>query len=139
MARVLARDTGPMFEMNTTPLIDVMLVLLIMLIMTIPPRTHAVKLDLPMCPPPPTLKVNPVKNEVAVTAAGAILWNGDPVSKRNLAYQLELTRQMKPQPELHLRPDAAARYEMVDEVLAITRRAGVTNMGFVGNEQYREF
>src|SRR6476646_7643485 len=90
----------PMMEINTTPLIDVMLVLLIMLIITIPPQTHAVKLDLPV-------------NQTNVTP-----------------------QQMNPVPELHLQPDATARYELVDEVLAVTKKAHVQKMGFVGNEYY---
>ena len=100
----------PMLDINVTPLIDVMLVLLIMLIITIPPQTHAVKLDLPVNqpnqPPPP---IEPVKNTVGVTAQGAITWNGSPISKQQLRQYLEVTQQMNPIPELHLQPDATAR------------------------------
>jgi biopolymer transport protein ExbD len=132
-------DSSPMLEMNTTPLIDVMLVLLVMFIITIPTQTHAVKLDLPSnvcreCPPP-----NPTRNTVTITPAGAILWNGTPLTRPQLAWELAATKRMTPQPELHLQPDSAARYEIVDEVLAITKRAGIANMGFVGNERYRDF
>ena len=127
----------PMLDINVTPLIDVMLVLLIMLIMTIPPQTHAVKLDLPVNqpnnPPPP---IQPVKNTVGVTAQGQITWNGTPISQQQLRQYLEVTQQMNPIPELHLQPDATARYELVDEVLAITKKAHVQKMGFVGNEYY---
>jgi biopolymer transport protein ExbD len=129
----------PMLDINVTPLIDVMLVLLIMLIMTIPPQTHAVKLDLPVNqpnnPPPP---IQPVKNTVGVTAQGAITWNGTPITKQQLRQYLEVTQQMNPIPELHLQPDATARYELVDEVLAITKKAHVQKMGFVGNEYYAQ-
>ena len=129
----------PMIDINTTPLIDVMLVLLIMLIITIPVQTHAVKLDLPVNqenqPPPP---VDPVKNKVVVAANGQILWNGTPVSKPQLRAFLDATQQMNPIPELHLQPDATARYELVDEVLAITKQAHVSKMGFVGNEYYTQ-
>ena len=129
----------PMLDINVTPLIDVMLVLLIMLIITIPPQTHAVKLDLPVNqpnqPPPP---IQPVKNTVGVTAPGAITWNGSPISKQQLRQYLEVTQQMNPIPELHLQPDATARYELVDEVLAITKKAHVQKMGFVGNEYYAQ-
>ena len=129
----------PMLDINVTPLIDVMLVLLIMLIITIPPQTHAVKLDLPVNqpnqPPPP---IQPVKNTVGVTAQGAITWNGPPISKEQLRQYLEVTQQMNPIPELHLQPDATARYELVDEVLAITKKAHVQKMGFVGNEYYAQ-
>jgi biopolymer transport protein ExbD len=129
----------PMLDINVTSLIDVMLVLLIMLIITIPPQTHAVKLDLPVNqpnqPPPP---IQPVKNTVGVTAQGAITWNGSPISKQQLRQYLEVTQQMNPIPELHLQPDATARYELVDEVLAITKKAHVQKMGFVGNEYYAQ-
>ncbi|HYX45517.1 MAG TPA: biopolymer transporter ExbD [Sphingomicrobium sp.] len=128
----------PMLDINVTPLIDVMLVLLIMLIITIPPQTHAVKLDLPVNqpnqPPPP---IQPLKNTVGVTAGNQITWNGSPITQDQLRSYLEVTQQMNPIPELHLQPDATARYELVDEVLAITKRAHVQKMGFVGNEYYQ--
>jgi biopolymer transport protein ExbD len=127
----------PMMEINTTPLIDVMLVLLIMLIVTIPPQTHAVKLDLPVnqpnVTPPP---IDPVKNKIVITPQGQVLWNGTPVDLTTLRQYLDLTTTMRPVPELHLQPDAQARYELVDEVLAVCKRAQVTAMGFVGNEYY---
>src|SRR5438445_777362 len=126
----------PMMDINTTPLIDVMLVLLIMFIITIPIQTHAVKLDLPPptnTPPPP---IEPTKNIVVVTAQAQILWNGTPVTQEQLRQYLDVTQQMNPIPELHLQPDATARYELVDEVLAVTKRAHVQKMGFVGNEYY---
>ena len=127
----------PMMDINTTPLIDVMLVLLIMFIITIPPQSHAVKLDLPQnqqnqTPPP----IDPVKNKVVVTTGGAVLWNGAPVNLTQLRQFLDVTQQMDPVPELHLQPEPEARYELVDEVLAVTKRANVTKMGFVGNEAY---
>ena len=130
------REGEPMMDINTTPLIDVMLVLLIMLIITIPPQTHAVKLDLPVnsqTPPPP---INPVKNVLTINAQDQVLWNGTPVSLEQLRTYLDATQQMNPIPELHLQPDATARYEVVDEVLAVTKRAHIQKMGFVGNEYY---
>ncbi|QNP44305.1 biopolymer transporter ExbD [Sphingomonas daechungensis] len=130
----------PMMDINMTPLIDVMLVLLIMFIITIPIQTHAVKLDLPVdqtnTPPPP---IDPVKNKVVITAGGEILWNGGPVNQQQLRQYLELSQQIQPIPELHLQPEPDARYELVDEVLAITKRAHVEKMGFVGNEAYMNF
>ena len=126
----------PMMDINTTPLIDVMLVLLIMFIITIPVQTHAVKLDLPQnsnTPPPPIL---PTKNEVAITNTGQILWNGTPVDLTTLRQYLDQSQTLNPVPELHLRPASDARYEVVDSVLAVTKRANVTKMGFVGNEAY---
>jgi biopolymer transport protein ExbD len=127
----------PMLDINTTPLIDVMLVLLIMFIITIPIQTHAVKLDLPVQQPyPPPQVIEPIKNKVVVSAQGQILWNGSPVTKQQLRQYLDVTQQMNPIPELHLQPDSTARYELVDEVLAITKQARVQKMGFVGNEYY---
>src|ERR1043165_2049464 len=93
---------APMLEMNTTPLIDVMLVLLVMFIITIPIQTHAVKLDLPTCANCPI--PNATKNEVAITRSGAILWNGTQVGEDGLRYELAQTKRMRPEPELHLRP-----------------------------------
>jgi biopolymer transport protein ExbD len=127
----------PMMDINTTPLIDVMLVLLIMFIITIPIQTHAVKLDMPQdtgdATPPP---IDPIKNKVVITAAGQILWNGAPLNLVQLRQYLDATQQMNPVPELHLQPEPNARYEIVDEVLAVTKRANVEKMGFVGNEAY---
>jgi len=130
-------SSEPMMEINTTPLIDVMLVLLIMFIITIPVQTHAVKLDLPQnvdnpTPPP----IDPVKNKIVIMPDGAILWNGAPVNLVTLRQYLDITTTMTPTPELHLQPHPEARYELVDEVLAVTKRAQVTAMGFVGNESY---
>ena len=141
MAMSGGRDDGqPMMEMNTTPLIDVMLVLLIMFIITIPIQTHAVKIDLPVnspenTPPP----IDPIKNKVSVDPSGTITWNGSPIDLVTLRLYLTRTRAMTPEPELHVQPDPQARYEVVDNVLAIVKRSGVTKMGFVGNEQYRAF
>jgi biopolymer transport protein ExbD len=127
----------PMMDINTTPLIDVMLVLLIMFIITIPIQSHAVKLDLPQNTntnePPP---IDPVKNKVVITAGNQVLWNGAPVQLPQLRAYLDQTQQMNPIPELHLQPEPTARYVLVDEVLAVTKRARVEKMGFVGNEAY---
>ena len=139
-AATLSDDGEPMMDINTTPLIDVMLVLLIMFIITIPIQTHAVKLDLPQddgsnTPPP----VDPVKNKIVITQGGDVLWNGAPVNLIQLRQFLDISQQMVPVPELHLQPEPEARYELVDEVLAVTKRASVEKMGFVGNEAYMEF
>ena len=135
-----AEEGEPMMDINTTPLIDVMLVLLIMFIITIPIQTHAVKLDLPQdnpnnTPPP----IDPVKNKIVVTRDGQIMWNGNPVNPIQLRQFLDITTTMTPVPELHLQPEPEARYELVDEVLAVTKRAKVQAMGFVGNEAYATF
>ena len=130
----------PMMDINMTPLIDVMLVLLIMFIITIPIQTHAVKLDLPVNQPqnnPPPIE--PVKNEVAILPANVVLWNGRPINLVTLRQYLNLSQQIQPIPELHLQPEPEAKYVLVDEVLAITKRARVEKMGFVGNEAYMNF
>jgi biopolymer transport protein ExbD len=129
----------PMMDINTTPLIDVMLVLLIMFIITIPIQTHAVKIDLPTNNTSQTPPIDTVKNKVVVTAQGQVLWNGTPIDLQTLRSYLALTLQLPTEPELHLQPDPQARYETVDEVLAVTKRSGVTKMGFVGNEAYGNF
>jgi biopolymer transport protein ExbD len=126
----------PMMDINTTPLIDVMLVLLIMFIITIPVQTHAVKLDLPTpnsAPPPPIL---PTKNEVAILNTDQVLWNGTPVDMGTLRQYLDQSQTLNPIPELHIRPAQDARYEVVDNVLAQTKFAHISKMGFVGNEAY---
>jgi biopolymer transport protein ExbD len=133
-------DGEPMMEMNTTPLIDVMLVLLIMFIITIPVQTHAVKIDLPVdSPAPPEVLIEPVKNKLIIDTNDTLSWNGTPVSQSQLAGILAQTRNMEPEPELQFQPDARARYQIVDEVLVVIKRSGVTKLGFVGNEQYGSF
>ena len=137
MALKTAAESAPMGEINMTPLIDVMLVLLVMFIITIPLQTHAVKLDLPKCEGCPVPQA--LKNKLVITNGNAILWNGTPVSKQDLRYLLNQTARMKPEPELHFQPESEARFALVDEVLAMTKRAGVKKMGFVGNEAYTTF
>ena len=138
MAMSGGREDGePMMDMNMTPLIDVLLVLLIMFIITIPIQTHAVKVDLPQnqnTPPPP---VEPTKNTVSIDPAGGIAWNGAPVNEVLLRQYLDTSAAMTPEPELHFQPDPQARYEVVDKVLAVIKRSAVTKLGFIGNEQYR--
>jgi biopolymer transport protein ExbD len=127
---------NPIDQMNTTPLIDVMLVLLIMFIITIPIQTHAIKLDLPNGPPPRILQPRPLVNEIGITKAGGLLWNGSPMSEAAVRAELRFTQQMRPVPELHLRPDPEARYEVVDKLLATIKQEQVEKVGFVGNERY---
>ena len=141
MAMSAGSDDGePMMEMNTTPLIDVMLVLLIMFIITIPIQTHAVKIDLPSNnnPPPPDT-VDPVKNKVMIDAAGTITWNGNPIDKLTLRQYLRASMALPVEPELQFEPDRQTRYVTVDEVLAIIKASKVTKLGFVGNERYYNF
>jgi biopolymer transport protein ExbD len=126
----------PMVEMNTTPLIDVMLVLLIMLIVTLPIMTHAVKLDMPR---PNPNQVTPPEPPVVITLTidydGTVLWNGTPVAGLGqLERYLLVERDRVPQPEVHIRPYESAKYEVVAKVLAITQRTGIKKMGIFGNE-----
>ncbi|MEA3011909.1 MAG: biopolymer transport protein ExbD [Sphingomonadales bacterium] len=130
-------SSEPMMDINTTPLIDVMLVLLIMFIITIPVQTHAVKLDLPQASNERPL-VDPQKNVVVILPDDTVLWNGGPVTMTILRQYLDASKNMPTPPELHLQPHAEARYEVVDEVLAQTKLAEITTMGFVGNEYYAD-
>lgn len=128
---------GSMGEMNTTPLIDVMLVLLIMFIITIPVQTHAVKLDLP----PPNNQpnnVDPVFNQVDIDFLSQIYWNKQPVDLETLRGYMKQAAALPTEPELRLRPEALAKYEIVDQVMAEAQQAGITKMGFVGNEAYAQ-
>jgi biopolymer transport protein ExbD len=129
-----------MVEMNTTPLIDVMLVLLVMLIVTIPIQTHAVKLDLPQNQnPPPPQDVMPEVVNLEIDFDGTVIWNGTPVTSRaQLDQFFQSTAAKIPQPEVHLRPNRLAKYDAVARTLADAQRLGVTKIGFVGNEQYIE-
>jgi biopolymer transport protein ExbD len=137
MDQAQTREPQVLSDINTTPLIDVMLVLLIMFIITIPLQSHAVKLDLPSGPPP--VEIRQPSNRILITGAGVIVWNETPVTKAQLRAQLAAVGAMPKQPELHLQPEPTARYNLVDEVLAMTKRANVTRLGFVGNEQYGQF
>ncbi|MEN3973347.1 biopolymer transporter ExbD [Sphingomicrobium sp. XHP0235] len=128
-------EAAPMSDLNTTPLIDVMLVLLIMFIITIPIQSHAVKIDLPTAGALPET-LDPVRNKIVILEAGTIVWNGEPVSFADLETLLDLTTQIEVEPELHLQPEGDAPYDVVDHVIAATKRAGVTKVGFVGNEAY---
>ena len=121
-------EGSPMMDINTTPLIDVMLVLLIMFIITIPIQTHAVKLDLP--PPSNT------PNQVNIDFLGSIYCNNKEVSMPQLINYFKQAEALPVEPELRLKPDPLAKYEIVDKVMAAAQQAGVKKMGFVGNEQY---
>ncbi|RYY09167.1 MAG: biopolymer transporter ExbD [Alphaproteobacteria bacterium] len=127
----------PMMEMNTTPLIDVMLVLLIMFIITLPIQTHAVKVDLPQNSRNQPNPVDAQKNKVTIDQAGIVAWNGAPVDDVTLRQYLDASAALNPEPELHFQPAPDAKYESVDRVLAVIKRSGVTKLGFIGNEQYR--
>lgn len=123
-------------DINTTPLIDVMLVLLIMLIITIPAQLHSVNLDMPVGTPP-TKKVDPIVIKIDVTAAGVINWNNEVIANRaDLDARLTAAKLIQPQPELHIKSDAKAKYDVVAGVLASAQRIGLTKLGIVGSEQF---
>jgi len=124
-----------MMDINMTPLIDVMLVLLIMFIITIPVMTHAVKLDMPRASNAPSL-AEPVVINLEIDFDGTVLWNGTPVEYEALEGYFRREAAMEPQPELHIRPSKRAKYDVVARVLASAQRNGMRKIGFVGNEQF---
>ena len=134
VARRLPEDIQPMTEINTTPLIDVMLVLLIMFIITVPTQTNNVRVDLPR--PAPPQPVQPLSNELALSNSGALSWNGRAIDDAMLASLLGEVAARTPQPEVHFRPDGAVRYERVDQVLGVAARSGASSFGFSGNERF---
>ena len=132
-------EGDPMMEINMTPLIDVMLVLLTLLIITLPIQTHAVKLDMPR-PNPNQNKplIDIPKIRLTIDFDGTILWNGSPVDRATLdGYFLDASTQ-DPQPEIHLEPNKLAKYDVVAKVLADAQRLGVKKIGFTGLEQYMQ-
>lgn len=131
------QDDEVMVEINTTPLIDVMLVLLIMLIITIPIQTHSVKLNLPVGTPPPPVE-KPQVITVLVDAHGDLFWNNAPVSSTELNSRLQAMVSAGNQAEIHLRPNRNAPYDQVALVLSAAQRLGVHKLGLVGNEQFAE-
>lgn len=133
-------DGEPMMDMNMTPLIDVLLVLLIMFIITIPVATHSVDIDLPQGnPPPQDIVIDPVKNKLVLTQADQILWNGTVIDSGQLVTLLADTTRMAVEPELQFEPEPLASYDITAKVLQIIKQSGVTKFGFVGNERYRTF
>jgi biopolymer transport protein ExbD len=131
-------EDQPKRDMNVVPLIDVLLVLLIMFIITIPIQTHATKLDLP---PPSNLPqdIKPDFNQINIDFLNTVYWNDQEVTFEQLDIYLRQIGAIQPaqaQPELRLRPDSLARYEVVNRVMAMAQQAGIAKMGFVGNEAY---
>jgi len=125
-----------MMDINTTPLIDVMLVLLIMLIITIPAQLHSVNLDMPVNTNAPK-KFDPVVIKIDVNAQSVVNWNGKPIASRaELEQKLTEAAAVQPQPELHIRSHAKAKYEAVAGVMASAQRMGLTKLGIVGSEQF---
>jgi len=134
-----AGSDEPVCDVNTTPLIDVMLVLLVMLIVTLPLMTHAVKLDMPrpnpaQAEPPPPAEII----QVEVDFDGTVLWNGSPVTLATLESYFRQESEKDPQPEIHLRPDSRARYDVVANVMAAAQRSRMVKMGFTNVAEFRD-
>ena len=127
-----------MMDINTTPLIDVMLVLLIMLIITIPIQLHAVNMDMPVGNPPPPL-VKPEVVKIDVDPQSLVYWNGVVLADRSeLEFKMRAAAAQSVQPEVHLRPNKSAKYDVVAGVMASAQRLGLTKIGIIGSEQFLE-
>ena len=133
--RVGAGDPEVMLDINTTPLIDVMLVLLVMLIITIPIQLHAVKLEMPVGVPPDST-IKPDKVQIGIDGQSVIHWNGLPVTAEELDRKMSLVAQQPVRPEIHLRPDKDARYAAFAKVLSATKRHGLDKVAVIGSEQF---
>jgi biopolymer transport protein ExbD len=130
------KEADVMVDINTTPLIDVMLVLLIMLIITIPIQTHAVKLNMPVGKPPPS-NVQPQIVTIDIDFDGTIIWNGEQLAGRpELEARMRNAAASADQPEIHLRPNKLVKYRNVAMVMASAQRLGLTKIGIVGHEQF---
>jgi biopolymer transport protein ExbD len=140
MAYASTSSVRPLSEMNTTPLIDVMLVLLIMLIMTIPLTTNSLDVELPRPPKDDALvEPDPVRNLLVVERDGGLRWNDRLVTEPQLAALLAEVRTMRPEPEVQFRPEPNASYERSARVVLIVKQSRVTRFGFLDNEKYRHF
>ena len=143
MAMNIGPDSGSsepevMIEINTTPLIDVMLVLLIMLIITIPIQLHSVNLNMPVGVPPPS-SIKPEVVKVDIDDKSVVYWQGEALPSREaLDAKMQAAAAQPVQPEVHLRPNKFAKYEVVAYVLASSQRLGLTRIGVVGSEQFAE-
>lgn len=127
----------PMGELNTTPLIDILLVLLVMLILTLPPLTDSLEWPLPNAAPAHDRHPDRIRNVLSITSGDAVLWNGERTNQRELEAMLGEMVTMKPEPELAIAPEAEASYSRSAQVLLLVKQSGATRVGFVGNERYR--
>ena len=124
-----------MMDINTTPLIDVMLVLLVMLIITIPIQLHSVNLEMPVGAPP-TTQVKPEKIQIDIDASSVVYWQGLPVTAEELDAKMKAISQQSSQAEVHIRPNKEARYAVFANVLSSSRRVGLTKIAVIGSEQF---
>jgi biopolymer transport protein ExbD len=122
-------------EINTTPLIDVMLVLLVMLIITIPIQLHAVNLDMPVGAPP-TNDIKPPKIQIDIDENSVVYWQGEAVDAATLDANMAAISQEATQPEVHIRPNKASQYAVFANVLSTSKRKGLTKMAVIGSEQF---
>ena len=133
-------DGDSICDINTTPLIDVMLVLVVMLILTLPVMNHAVKLDMPNpnAPPPPPQQVQPEVVDLEIYSDGTIVWDGNNVDLKTLEGYFQTDAAKDPQPEIHLRPDRRAKYDVVAKVLAAAQRNHMKRIGFVNVAEFSQ-
>ena len=124
-----------LMEINTTPLIDVMLVLLVMLIITIPIQLHAVNLDMPVGAPP-TNDIKPPKIQIDIDENSVVYWQGEAVDAATLEVNMATISQEAAQPEVHIRPNKASQYAVFANVLSTSKRKGLTKMAVIGSEQF---
>jgi biopolymer transport protein ExbD len=130
------KEPDVMIDINTTPLIDVMLVLLVMLIITLPIQLHAINLNMPVGNPPPPL-ILPEVVKIDIDGNGTTYWNGEAIPDRaTLEERIRYAAAQNPQPEVHLRPDKASKYAVTAGVMASAQRLGLTKIGIVGSEQF---
>ena len=128
-------DAEVMMDINTTPLIDVMLVLLVMLIITIPIQLHAVNLEMPVGTPPAS-NIKPEKVQIDIDGKSVVYWQGTPVSAQELDQKMTQLAAMNPQPEVHVRPNKDCQYAVFASVLSASKRKGLTKMAVIGHEQF---
>ena len=136
MAQAAHANAEPIGAINVTPFIDVLLVLMIMIILTIPIQSHKVPIDLPSAPPP-TTPLEPLSHELAIDRTGTLAWDGHPVADAALPALLARVAADE-RTELHLRTDPETRYDRFDTVLATVKRANITRLGFIGNEMMKD-
>lgn len=128
-------DPEVMMDINTTPLIDVMLVLLVMLIITIPIQLHSVNLDMPVGAPP-TNNIKPEKIQIDIDENSIVYWQGLPVSAAEMESNMDTIAQLATQPEVHIRPNKGSKYAVFANVLSSSKRKGLTKMAVIGSEQF---